>query len=203
MWFLFVRPEICLHLPSDSTSQWTPLVFGYDLPATGRSRDFHPLECAHAGRTYKKHPLDTACIKEIQFRLTQNTYDTRRYRLGERPGEYKKHDYVTGKEVSELKDIPDEKVLTAVAYFHVRFENIHPFADGNSRTGRLLMNYLFVMHDHPPVVIHEEDRRIYFEALEAWDTNQELEPMVRFIQQQTVKTWQKQIDRYVKKSGTE
>ena len=53
MWFLFVRPEICLHLPSDSTSRWTPLVFGYDLPATGRSRDFHPLECAHAERTSK------------------------------------------------------------------------------------------------------------------------------------------------------
>ena len=56
MWFLFVRPEICLHLPSDSTSRWTPLVFGYDLPATGRSRDFHPLEYAHAGRTAKQPP---------------------------------------------------------------------------------------------------------------------------------------------------
>ena len=167
----------------------------------------------------EKRPLDTSFIKEIQFRLTQNTYDTRRYRLGERPGEYKKHDYVTGKEevgaapedvedeieelLSELKDIPYKKVLTAAAYFHVKFENMHPFADGNGRTGRLLMNYLLVMHDHPPVVIHEEDRRIYFEALEAWDTAQELAPMVTFLQQQTVKTWQKQIDRYVKKSGTE
>ena len=54
------------------------------------------------------------------------------------------------------------------------------------------MNYLLVMHDHPPVVIHEEDRRIYFEALEAWDTAQELAPMVTFLQQQIVKTWQKQ-----------
>ena len=162
----------------------------------------------------EKRSLDTALIKEIQFRLTQNTYDTRRYRLGERPGEYKKHDYVTGKEevgaapedvedeleelLSELKDIPDEKVLTAAAYFHVKFENIHPFADGNGRTGRLLMNYLLVMHDHPPIVIHEEDRKTYFEALEAWNTNQELAPMVTFLQQQTVKTWQKQINRYVK-----
>ena len=63
------------------------------------------------------------------------------------------------------------------------------------------MNYLLVMHDHPPIVIHEEDRKTYFEALEAWDTNQELAPMVTFLQQQTVKTWQKQINRYVKKSG--
>ena len=53
MGFLFVRPEICLHLPSDSTSRWTPLMFGYILPTTGRIRDFHPLERALAERTKK------------------------------------------------------------------------------------------------------------------------------------------------------
>ena len=35
MWVLFVRPEVCLHLPSDSTSRWTPLVFSDPLPTTG------------------------------------------------------------------------------------------------------------------------------------------------------------------------
>ncbi|MDD2362833.1 MAG: hypothetical protein PHH84_07775, partial [Oscillospiraceae bacterium] len=44
---------ICLHLSPDSTSRWTPLVFGYTLPATGRVRDFHPLERALTGRTIK------------------------------------------------------------------------------------------------------------------------------------------------------
>ena len=55
MRFLFVRPEICLHLPSDSASRQTPLVFSYLLPATGRIRDFNPLETCAAGRTTKKH----------------------------------------------------------------------------------------------------------------------------------------------------
>jgi hypothetical protein len=50
MGFLFVSSGICLHLPSDSTSRWTPLVFDYILPAVGRIRDFHPLERALAGR---------------------------------------------------------------------------------------------------------------------------------------------------------
>ena len=45
-----------------------------------------------------RRPLDEAFIKELQFCLTQNTYDTRRWQLGERPGEYKRHDYVTGRE---------------------------------------------------------------------------------------------------------
>lgn len=160
----------------------------------------------------EKRAVDETLVKEFQFKLTNNTYDTRRYRLGERPGEYKKHDYVTGREevgaapedvaeemselLREVQDIPDDKVLTAAAYFHAKFENIHPFADGNGRTGRLLMNYILVIHHHPPVVIHEEDRLGYFNALEAWDTALELDPLIEFLKSQTVKTWQKQIDRH-------
>ena len=160
----------------------------------------------------EKRAVDETLVKEFQFKLTNNTYDTRRYRLGERPGEYKKHDYVTGREevgavpedvaeemselLREIQDIPDDKVLTAAAYFHAKFENIHPFADGNGRTGRLLMNYILVIHHHPPVVIHEEDRLGYFNALEAWDTALELAPLIEFLKSQTVKTWQKQIDRH-------
>lgn len=159
----------------------------------------------------QRRPIDETLVKEFQFKLTNNTYDTRRYQLGERPGEYKKHDYVTGREevgaspedvslemaelLAEIQDVSDEKALTAAAYFHAKFENIHPFADGNGRTGRLLMNYLLVLHDHPPIVIHEEDRRTYFEALEAWDSKQELKPLIDFLKEQTVKTWRKQIER--------
>lgn len=159
----------------------------------------------------RRLPLDEAFIKELQRLLTQNTYDTRRYQLGECPGDYKRHDYVMGKEeigaapedvaeemaelLSEMQDIPDEKVLTEAAYFHAKFENIHPFADGNGRTGRLAMNYLLVLHDHPPIVIHEEDRKAYYEALEAWDSEQQLAPFRSFLHEQTAKTWEKQIAR--------
>ena len=159
----------------------------------------------------EKRRLDETLLKEFQRRLTMNTYDTRRWQLGERPGEYKKHDYVTGKAeigaspedvheemselLEELNDIPKEKVLTAAAYFHAKFENIHPFADGNGRTGRLAMNYLLLLNDHPPIIIHEEDRKGYYAALEAWDERQELKPLISFLEDQTVKTWDKQIAR--------
>ena len=52
MWFLYVRPEIYLHLPSDSISRWTPLMFSCILPAVGQIRDFHPLEMCAVGHTY-------------------------------------------------------------------------------------------------------------------------------------------------------
>lgn len=162
----------------------------------------------------ERRPIDDDLVKEFQYMLTQNTYDTWRFQLGERPGEYKLHDYVTGKEeigaapedvaeeiaelLAELQDISDDKALIAAAYFHAKFENIHPFADGNGRTGRLLMNYLLVLHNHPPIVIHEEDRRAYFEALESWDSVQDLEPLIAFLKEQTAKTWQKQIERACK-----
>lgn len=91
--------------------------------------------------------------------------------------------------------IPDKKALTAAAYYHVKFENIHPFADGNGRTGRLTMNYFLLTHNHPPIIIHQEDRKNYYSALEAWDERQELTPMVDFLKEQTAKTWEKQIER--------
>lgn len=97
--------------------------------------------------------------------------------------------------LEELRDVKPENVLTAAAYFHAKFENIHPFADGNGRVGRLAMNYLLVLHGHPPVVIHEEDRKAYYAALEAWDNRQELAPLREFLIGQTEKTWEKQISR--------
>lgn len=159
----------------------------------------------------EKRKMDETLVKEFQKLLTMNTYDVRRWHLGERPGEYKKHDYVTGREeigaapedvqeemvelMDELQDLKQENALTAAAYFHVKFENIHPFADGNGRTGRLSMNYLLVMLGHPPIVVHEEDRKEYYAALEAWDTKQDLKVMTSFLRSQTVKTWRKRVEK--------
>ena len=101
--------------------------------------------------------------------------------------------------LDELSNVPTDQVLTAAAYFHAKFENIHPFADGNGRTGRLVMNYLLLTNNHPPVIIHEEDRKSYYSALEVWDEKQELAPLIRYLQEQIVKTWDRQIERREKK----
>lgn len=158
-----------------------------------------------------KQIVDEEFLKEIQMILTNGTYDERRYQIGERPGEYKHHDYVTGKNevgasvedvqeevcelLDELTDIDDKNVLVAAAYFHAKFENIHPFSDGNGRVGRLLMNYILLIHNHPPITIHEEDRKDYYNALEKFDEELDLNSLIDFLKSQLVKTWEKQLDK--------
>lgn len=152
-------------------------------------------------------PLDKKFLCSLHFQLTKNTYDKIRWDAGERPGFFKKHDYVVGRDevgaspqdadiemeelLDEINSFSGSDIITAASYFHVKFENIHPFADGNGRTGRLALNYFLLTHDYPPVIIHEQDRNEYFQALEKWDNHQELSPMLLFLKSQIIKTWQK------------
>lgn len=155
-----------------------------------------------------KEPLTLALVKEVHAILTAGTYDERRFLdLGERPGEFKKHDFVTGIEEvgslpedveQDMQDLLDElaenagkDILKLASYFHLRFEYIHPFADGNGRVGRTLMNYYLMTHDHPPIIIYEEDKAGYYSALEQYDRAEEMELMYDFLKTQTCKTWEK------------
>lgn len=60
-------------------------------------------------------------------------------------------------------------IFEKVARYHIEFERIHPFEDGNGRTGRLLINYELLKNNLPPVVITKEDRVKYFEFLRSND----------------------------------
>jgi Fic family protein len=163
-------------------------------------------------RLAAREPLSIALIKEAHGVLTGGTYDERRYvEQGERPGEFKKHDYVTGRMevgslpedvetdlaelLDELADYEDKDLLKVAAYFHARFEYIHPFADGNGRVGRTLHNYYLMIHGHPPIIIHDEDKAAYYDALAAYDGAEDLEPMRLFLMRQTERTWEKSLER--------
>jgi Fic family protein len=159
-----------------------------------------------------KEPLSIPLIKETHGILTGGTYDEHRYiERGERPGAFRKHDYVTGiaevgslpedvekdltELLDELADYEDKDILKVAAYFHARFEYIHPFADGNGRVGRTLLNYWLMIHDHPPVIIHDEDKRAYYDALARYDEAEELDTMRLFLIHQTERTWEKSLER--------
>lgn len=151
--------------------------------------------------------------EEIHYEITKGTYDEHRWELGERPGEFKKSDrwgmglydiaapaseveHDLQEDIDELLDIGASKPLISVAWFHARFEGIHVFADGNGRTGRALMNYYLISNGHPPIVIYEEDRQNYYDALDKFDVSGDLYPLIGFLEDETVKTWKTAVERH-------
>ena len=155
-----------------------------------------------------KQPITLDIIKKVNYELCKYTLDEQRYVVnGESAGELKKHDYVIGLNDSgssaentkyDLQELLDElyehtfksiDTLTKAAYFHARFENIHPFSDGNGRTGRTLLNYYLLTQNHPPLIIYTEDKMAYYSALESYDQDETIEPLKKFLKVETIKTW--------------
>lgn len=159
----------------------------------------------------KKEPLSVELVKEMHSILTVGTYDEGQYIVNEeRPGEFKKHDYMTGihevgsaaeiveneltELIEEVNGYSGKDVLKASAYLHARFEHIHPFAHGNGRVGRTLMNYYLMIRNHPPLIVYNEDKRMYFECLQKYDETEELNPLYEFLRYETEKTWEKALE---------
>ncbi len=91
--------------------------------------------------------------------------------------------------IQEVTEIGASAPLKAGAYLHARFEYIHPFADGNGRVGRTLLNYWLMINNYPPLVVYEEDRKAYYDALRIYDEEEDLLPLTAFLEAETVKTW--------------
>lgn len=158
---------------------------GLAMVPVGRSL----LECAEVAdhfrafryiTTHLDAPFDEALLKETNRLVTENTLA---YRVPDAiAGEYTTCDMAAGDTVfgdheKLIARVPSLMKSTAeavergihpvvvAARFHGFFEYLHPFRDGNGRTGRLLSNWIMLHCGHPLIIIDIKDRAAYIDAL--------------------------------------
>ena len=71
--------------------------------------------------------------------------------------------------------------LILAAVVHNQFENIHPFADGNGRVGRIILNNILLKHNLPPINIELRNRYEYYASLHAYEKNHDLRPTLELF----------------------
>lgn len=82
--------------------------------------------------------------------------------------------------------------IESAARFHLQFESIHPFIDGNGRTGRLLLNLMLMQHGYPLIDVKFADRKRYYDCFQDFHTNHDAGAMVRLIAeylQERIRQW--------------
>ncbi len=126
-------------------------------------------------------PLTETFIKELHRSLKNGTSDSRQARLV--PGAYKKAaNEVGGQATTPPSRVPAamakllkeyncsaEKSLDDLLEFHVRFERIHPFQDGNGRVGRLILFKECLRFGIVPFIIDDRHKMFYYRGLKEWD----------------------------------
>jgi len=130
---------------------------------------------------HAKAALTEKLIKELHLTLKNGTSDSRKEWFA--VGEYKRvPNEVGGRETALPEEVSGRMKLLLAEYnaktentledildFHVKFERIHPFQDGNGRVGRLIMFKECLKHAIVPFVIEDDLKLFYYRGLNEWD----------------------------------
>lgn len=127
-----------------------------------------------------KAPLSEKLIKELHFILKSSTSDSRKVWFA--VGEYKKYpNEVGGNDTALPEEVAERmhrllagyqaqktKTIEDLIAFHVEFERIHPFQDGNGRVGRLILFKECLKHHIVPFIIEDDLKLFYYRGLKEW-----------------------------------
>ncbi len=77
--------------------------------------------------------------------------------------------------------------------FHLRYESIHPFLDGNGRTGRMIMNKILKSSGYPPIIVYKQNKEAYFNSIDKARDGKEKQ-YFQFMLEQTDKSYSYLLD---------
>ena len=152
---------------------------GADVPVDDIVETANHFRAVDRVITTASSALTEAYIKRLHEILKSGTSDSRKDWFA--VGEYKRLDNVVGEmETCPAKDVPREmakllawwkgadKTLANLLDLHVRFEQIHPFQDGNGRVGRLILLKECLKYNITPFIIADDMRKFYYLGLQEW-----------------------------------
>lgn len=140
-----------------------------------------------------EEPLSIKLIKSMHYDLKVGVFEDQAN--GYPCGEFKNRANI----VSDIKtvkpaDMPDameelirnyhrinDICIKGLAKFHAEYEAIHPFQDGNGRTGRMILFRESLKHDMIPVIIHDDEKARYYQYLNVAQKKQEYDPLTVFF----------------------
>lgn len=140
-------------------------------------------------------PLTQDLIKRFHYELKSGVFEDRAN--GYAIGDYKKRPNMVGmyqtarpeNVESEMKALLEwyydrEASISAIAEFHTRYECIHPFQDGNGRTGRIILFRECLKNNITPAVIEDANRNIYIESLKQYREEKSVEKMIELLEKE-------------------
>ena len=136
--------------------------------------------------------LSEELIKKFHYELKSGVFEDKAN--GYNIGEYKARPNIAGTMQTSLPvNVSDdmkelliwyknsEKNLRAIALFHLKYEKIHPFQDGNGRTGRVILFREALKNDIIPPIIHDENRMEYIEGIKEYSDTGSSEKMYELL----------------------
>ena len=143
-----------------------------------------------------KEPLSEALIKSFHYELKSGVFEDRAN--GYAIGDYKTRPNIIGNyptvkpsmvatEMGKLLEWYHSIAtvdLSCLAEFHARYESIHPFQDGNGRTGRLILFRECMQNGIMPVIVEDSNRNEYLEALRGYREERNIAKLIALLQKE-------------------
>lgn len=146
----------------------------------------------------KSRILESSFIKDIHYLIFENAFKVMPHLVAKPIGAFKTNQakiiglqvkltlpHLIAQELENLLFLYPSNALSLeqIAYFHISFEKVHPFSDGNGRTGRLIMTYQAIQNDFIPPLIINEQRKAYLELLEQCQMQNDITAFTLFLQE--------------------